>query len=40
MASMFTLSVIDRGFDPWSGQTKDYIFGICCLSAKLAAVRS
>jgi hypothetical protein len=29
MASLLTLSVVDRGFEPWSGQTKDYNNGIC-----------
>jgi hypothetical protein len=24
-------SVVDRGFEPWSGQTKDYKIGICCM---------
>ena len=31
---------LDRGFEPRSGQTKDYIFRICCLSANHAALRS
>jgi hypothetical protein len=31
--------VVDRGFEPWSGQTKDYKIGICCFSAKHAALR-
>ena len=26
-------------FKPWSGQTKDYKIGICCFSAKHAALR-
>jgi len=26
-------------FEPWSGQTKDYKIGICCFSAKHAALR-
>jgi hypothetical protein len=29
-----------RGFEPRSGQTKDYKIGICCVSAKYAALRS
>jgi hypothetical protein len=33
-------SAVDRGFEPRSGQTKDYKIGICCFSAKHAAVRS
>jgi len=31
-------SVVDCGFDPRSGQTKDYKIGICCFSAKHAAL--
>ena len=30
MVSVFASSVVDRGFEPRSGQTKDYKFGICC----------
>jgi hypothetical protein len=37
---MLTSSVVDRGFDLWSGQTKDYKIGVCCFSAKHAALRS
>ena len=33
-------SAVDRGFEPWSGQTKDYEIGICCFSTKHAAFRS
>ena len=33
MASVLSSSVVDRGFEPWSGKTKDYETGICCLSA-------
>jgi hypothetical protein len=32
-------SVVDRGFEPWSGQTKYYKIGICCFSGKQAALR-
>jgi hypothetical protein len=32
-------SVVDRGFEPWSGQSKDSIIGICCFSTKHAALR-
>jgi len=32
-------NVVDRGFEPRSGQTKDYKIGICCFSAKHAALR-
>ena len=33
-------SAVYRGFEPRSGQTKDYKIGICCFSAKHAALRS
>jgi hypothetical protein len=39
MVSVLAQSVVDRGFEPGSGQTKDYEIGICCLSAKDAALR-
>ena len=39
MASMLVSSVVDRGFEPLSGQTKDYKIGICCFSAKYVALR-
>jgi predicted LPLAT superfamily acyltransferase len=29
----------DHGFEPRSGQTKDYKIGICCFSSKQAALR-
>ena len=31
---------VDRGFYPWSGQTKDYKIGICCFSPKHTALSS
>jgi uncharacterized protein (DUF2236 family) len=34
MASVLESSVVDRGFEPRAGQTKDYIIGICCFSAE------
>ena len=40
MVSVFASSVVDRGFQPRSCQTKDYKVGICCFSAKHAALRS
>ena len=40
MFGVLASSAIDGGFDPLSGQTKDYKFGICCFSAKHAALRS
>ena len=39
MVSVLTSSAIDRRFEPWSDQTKDYTIGICCFSAKHAALR-
>jgi hypothetical protein len=39
MVSVLAQSVVDHGFEPGSGQTKDYEIGICCLSAKDAALR-
>jgi len=38
--SVFASSVVDRGFEPRSGQAKDYKIGICCLSTKHAALSS
>ena len=40
MVSMLALNVVDRGFESQSGQTKDYKIGICCFSAKHAALRA
>jgi hypothetical protein len=40
MVSGLASSAVDRGFDPRSGQTKDYKIGICCFSAKHTALRS
>ena len=40
MVSMQASSVVDCGFEPRSGQTKDFKIGICCFSAKHAALRS
>jgi hypothetical protein len=31
--------MVDRGFEPRSGKTKDYKIGMCCFSAKHAALR-
>ena len=39
MASVLALSAVDRGLESRSGQTKDYKIGICCFSAKHAALR-
>ena len=35
----FFMTVVDRGFAPRTGQTKDYKIGICCFSSKHAALR-
>ena len=40
MVSVLASSAVDRVFDPQLGQTKDYKIGICCFSAKDAALRS
>jgi hypothetical protein len=39
MVSVLASSTVDRGFEPLSGQTKDCKLGICCFSAKHAALR-
>ena len=39
MDSVLVSSAVDRGFEPRSCQTKDYAIGICCFSAKHAALR-
>jgi len=39
MVSMLVSSAVDRGCEPWSGQTKDYRIGIYCFSAKHTALR-
>ena len=39
MVSVLASSAVDCGFEPRSGQTKDYKIGICCFSAKHAAIR-
>jgi hypothetical protein len=38
MVSVLASSAEDPGFEPWSGQTKDYEIGICCFSTKHAAL--
>ena len=37
--SLFASNMVDRGFGPLSDQTKDYVIGICCFSAKHSALR-
>ena len=39
MVSVLASSPVDRGSEPRSGQTKDYKIGMCCFSAKHAALR-
>jgi hypothetical protein len=39
MNRLLASSVVDRGFEPRSGQTKDDKIGICCFSAKHVALR-
>jgi hypothetical protein len=39
MVSMLASGAVDRRYEPRSGQTKDYKIGICCFSAKHAALR-
>ena len=39
MVSMLSSSAVDCGFKPQLGQIKDYKIGICCFSAKHAALR-
>jgi len=39
MVSVIASNAVDRRFEPQSGQTKDYKIGICCFSAKHAALR-
>ena len=40
MVSVLASSVVDRGFEPRSGQTKDYKIDICCFGAKHTAFGS
>jgi hypothetical protein len=40
VVSVLASSAVDGVFEPWSGQTKDYEIGICCFSAKHAALRT
>ena len=39
MVSVLASSVVHRGFEPRSGQTKDNKIGMCCFSAKYTALR-
>ena len=38
MVSVLASSAVDRVFEPWTGQTKDYDIDICYLSAKHAVL--
>jgi hypothetical protein len=40
MVIVLASSAVDYGFKTWLGYTKDYKIGICCFSAKQAALRS
>ena len=39
MVSVLASSTVNSGFEPRSGQTKDYKISICCFSDKQAALR-
>jgi hypothetical protein len=39
VVSVLALSAVDHGVEPRLGQTKDQKIGICCFSAKHAALR-
>jgi hypothetical protein len=39
MVSVIASRAVNRGFEPRSGQTKDYKIGSCCFSAKHATLR-
>ena len=39
MVSVPTSSVVDHGFEPLLGKTKDYKIDICCFSAKYTELR-
>jgi hypothetical protein len=40
MANVLTWSAVDCGFEPWSGQTKDYKIYICSSFSRHTAFRS
>jgi hypothetical protein len=40
MVIVLPSSVVTRGFEPQSGQTKDYNICICCFLAKQIAIRN
>ena len=39
VVNVIASSAVDDGFEPRSGQTKDYKIGICCFSAKHTALQ-
>ena len=39
MDSVLASDVVDRGFEPRSGQTKDYKIGLCCFPVRHVALR-
>ena len=39
MVSVLASRAVDHGIEPRSGQTKDYVIGICCFSTKHVALR-
>jgi hypothetical protein len=39
MVTVLASNTVGRGFESRTGQTKDYKIGICCFSAKHAALR-
>jgi hypothetical protein len=39
MVSVLASTAVDRGFEPWSGQTKNNKIDMCCFSANHAALR-
>jgi hypothetical protein len=40
IVNVLASNAVVRGFEPLSGQSKDYKFGICYFSAKHASLRS
>ena len=39
MIGVLDSGAVNRGFEPQSGQTKNFKIGMCCLSAKHASLR-
>jgi len=40
MVSVLASGEVDRGFELWSSQTRDYEIGICCFSTKYTSLSS